>query len=614
MDVCEAEQVPRKGAITEEIPRPPLVPSEKNNAVSRRTRITREVPSRYKSSITSPSLSTNAVSRRSSSPNVTRTISSSSPLFSKRSISAERRRPSTPPSPPRPSTPNRDSLADIQSPATARKLVGGGRTTEGLWPSTMRSLCVSFQSDTFSLPVSKKEKPVTHDHTLKPSANLAHRQTETPLSQRKTTPERKRTPLRGRNASDQSENSRPLDNSHARTVDQRRWPSRTGGKLSGSALTRSMDLTDKPSRTGSSPLRGRGLSPSKKSPGRGLQKSQSEVASRLLFDEIGRGEYETCTGDDVSLRSFGPHKLGSSISSNSSERSSSTYRTGRSQSLPIPGSVRPPSPSKAPLLSSSPSRGMLSPSRTRPTTPFPSVNSVTSRSSCSSSVLSFIADVKKGRKGANHIEDAHQLRLLYNRYIQWRYINARADAALSIQQITAERTLYNVWFTTSELWDSVTMKRINLRELRQELKLNSVLNEQMIYLDDWALLEREHSSSLAGAIEALEACTLRLPVTGGARADSHTLKDAVCSALDVMQAMGSSVCSLLSRVEGMNGLVSELADVTAQERAVLDECGDLLASTAAMQVEENSLRTHLIQLKQALTDGVLRTSTIETSV
>lgn len=100
----------------------------------------------------------------------------------------------------------------------------------------------------------------------------------------------------------------------------------------------------------------------------------------------------------------------------------------------------------------------------------------------------------------------------------------------------------------------------------------------MVYLDDWALLEREHSSSLAGAIEALEACTLRLPVTGGARVficfdkvdrwtyilcyellltslkfcilqvDSNTLKEAVCSALDVMQAMGSSVCSLQSRV------------------------------------------------------------------
>lgn len=39
----------------------------------------------------------------------------------------------------------------------------------------------------------------------------------------------------------------------------------------------------------------------------------------------------------------------------------------------------------------------------------------------------------------------------------------------------------------------------------------------MAYLDEWALIEREHSNSLSGVIEDLEASTLRLPVTGGAR-------------------------------------------------------------------------------------------------
>lgn len=39
----------------------------------------------------------------------------------------------------------------------------------------------------------------------------------------------------------------------------------------------------------------------------------------------------------------------------------------------------------------------------------------------------------------------------------------------------------------------------------------------MAYLEDWSLLDREHSSSLSGAIEALKASTLRLPIVGGAR-------------------------------------------------------------------------------------------------
>ncbi|KAF8400497.1 hypothetical protein HHK36_013795 [Tetracentron sinense] len=81
------------------------------------------------------------------------------------------------------------------------------------------------------------------------------------------------------------------------------------------------------------------------------------------------------------------------------------------------------------------------------------------------------------------------------------------------------------------------------------------------------------------------------------------------------------------QVEEMHCLVSELADVVANERVMLDECGDLLASTLAMQVnpvtqlkyyllylevEENSLRTHLIQLKQALRKGEQPISVIKT--
>lgn len=104
----------------------------------------------------------------------------------------------------------------------------------------------------------------------------------------------------------------------------------------------------------------------------------------------------------------------------------------------------------------------------------------------------------------------------------------------------------------------------------------------MVSLEDWAALERDHVSSLVGAIADLEANTLRLPATGGTKvyiyiycyyceyswklnpedeeysyhlellflqADVESLKAAMSSALDVMQAMGSSIWSLLSKVK-----------------------------------------------------------------
>jgi hypothetical protein len=45
-----------------------------------------------------------------------------------------------------------------------------------------------------------------------------------------------------------------------------------------------------------------------------------------------------------------------------------------------------------------------------------------------------------------------------------------------------QRTLFNVWNATLELWDSVIRKRINLQQLKLELKLNSVLNDQVMPL------------------------------------------------------------------------------------------------------------------------------------
>ncbi|XVE63496.1 hypothetical protein DITRI_Ditri07aG0025000 [Diplodiscus trichospermus] len=626
MDVCESEQRLHKLAAVNTT-RPPLLSAEKNNAplITRRPR-TAESP-RYKS----PTPSTPSGPKRCPSPNLIRTTSTSSQLLQKRALSAERKRPATTSSPRSPSTPVHDSSMAVQTPS---RRLSTGRIPESLWPSTMRSLSVSFQSDTISIPVSKKEKekPVSNvslDRTLRPSSNVVHRQqSEKSTLSRKPTPERKRTPLKGKNAPDQSENAKPVDGLPSRLIDQHRWPSRVGVKLSSNSLNRSVDLGDnKIVKSSSTLVPGMGLSSPKRMMSDGLDKalpkSATDAARLLSLDEIGLVGPEAISIDDKSLRVSGPASL---LFANSLDKMTLTTHVAKSQSLTAPGS-QPQSPSRTSV-----SRG-VSPSRARPSTPSsrgvsptprtprgvsptprtprgvsPTPRGVSptqmwtstssSQSHSSTSVLSFIADFKKGRKSTSFIEDAHQLRLLYNRYLQWRFANAQAEAVLYIQKVTVEETLYNVWNATLSLWEAMIKKKINLQHLKLELKLDTVLNDQMGYLNNWALLERDHVSALAGAVEDLEACTLRLPVNGGARADIESLKAAICSAVDVMQVMGSSICSLLSKVEGINNLVSELAAITAQEKNMLTQCEDLLASTAAMQLQEYSLKSHLIQTKQ----------------
>ena len=459
MDVCEAEKGLQKHTAVE-TSRRPLVPAEKCNGVTGRPK-TREIRSRYKSP-TPPS--TPSGPRRYNSPNLTRTVPVPTHLAPKRAQSAERKRPSTPPSPPSLSTPARDSTTDMHS--SSRRM--SGRLQESLWPSTMRSLSVSFQSDTFSLPIGKREKPsVTHaayDRTLKPSSNVAHKQVETSAASRKPTLDRKRSPLKGKNGSDHSENSKPVEGLHARLIDQHRWPSRIGGKVSSNSLTKSMDLSDKPVKT--LPSSGIGVSllrrmPMSDSVNKLLARSASDAMTELLsFDESGSAGSEANPIDDNPLRVPEQPKP---FSLSSFDRMAAKNRTMRTHC--IPGS-RPASPNKTTALSSSISRGMVSPSSTRPSTPSrpstptrpptptrpstpTSARSITSPSrirlsspshqlTSSASVLGFIADFRKGKKSGNHIEDAHQLRLLYNRNLQWLYANARADDALYIQKETAE--------------------------------------------------------------------------------------------------------------------------------------------------------------------------------
>ncbi|KAK4415193.1 AUGMIN subunit [Sesamum alatum] len=526
--------------------------------------------------------------RRSSLPIASRTSSTSTVSVPKRAISTETKRPSSPSSrpSPSPSTPVQDTT--IETLLASRK-TATNKLPESLWPSTMRSLSVSFQSDTISVPVRKREKPISHtpsDRTLRPSSNVAEKG-ETPSSG-KPTPERKRSPLKGKQSADQLENSKPVDSLNARLLDQHRWPSITSGKIS-TSLNRS-DITDTMSlshiKIGTRSIRRLSLDALSKP----LHKSASDLLMLVSSDDSGKEISYGSILDDVSLRR---------PSSSSSDRTSLLNAAARAQLL-SPKS-RTPSPSVSRGISQSRSKVVnpdsrgSSPTRVRPSSP-------SRQPQNSASILSFIADVKDGNDAEN-VEDVHQLRLLYNRHLQWQYANAQTDAALHSQKVKAEKMLYNVWRTIADLCDSVEEKRSDLQQLRLRLKLYSVLDNQLTFLDEWASVERDHTNSLTWTIQDLQASTLRIPAAGGARADTKTVKAALCSAVDVMQALGSTLCSVLPQVEGMNYLVSELAKLAAHERAMLDEFESILGSTAALQVEEYSLRTHLLQMKQTWRNG-----------
>ncbi|CAD6210101.1 unnamed protein product [Miscanthus lutarioriparius] len=259
--------------------------------------------------------------------------------------------------------------------------------------------------------------------------------------------------------------------------------------------------------------------------------------------------------------------------------------SGRRSFSDSPMSPRLPGRSPSPCRGS---RGAASPSRGRSGEASPNGHMVQAPANAPS-IISFAAEVRRAKRGENRIEEAHRLRLLDNRHLQWRCINARTDATLLVQSFTAEKTLHSAWKEISRLRDNVSTKRSRLQLQKQKLKLFAILRGQMSYLEDWSHIEKHHSSALSAAIKALKASTLRLPVVDGAKADAQAVKEAVNSAVDVMHTTTSSICNLLSKVEGTSSVVSELAKLATQEQMLLDQSKDLLSTVAAIHVKTSSM-------------------------
>ncbi|KAK6149582.1 hypothetical protein DH2020_017107 [Rehmannia glutinosa] len=205
-------------------------------------------------------------------------------------------------------------------------------------------------------------------------------------------------------------------------------------------------------------------------------------------------------------------------------------------------------------------------------------------------------DARKGRKVSNHHEDVHSLKMLSNNYLQWRFANAKAEAALHAQKQEAEKKLCSLGGKISEIRENVKRKRNEFAVFRGIKTLTTIVDAQMPYLDDWSALEEDYLNSLSGTTHALLTSSVRLPVSAEVRADAGQLGEALISAIKVVESIGSHIQRFFQKAEEMDISISELARMVGGEKAHVEECGYLLSKTYSSQVKECSLRGTLMQL------------------
>ncbi|XP_047338233.1 QWRF motif-containing protein 3 [Impatiens glandulifera] len=208
--------------------------------------------------------------------------------------------------------------------------------------------------------------------------------------------------------------------------------------------------------------------------------------------------------------------------------------------------------------------------------------------------------IKKSSTSSNAVgvgDGVHHLRLLNNRLVQWRYVNAKCEVAKKNVANQAEMKLIHASASLFKLEQSVMQKRQQLAKQKMEMKLNYVLHSQIRLLECWGNIERQHISSISKIKESLHSVVCKLPLVEGATLDTNSATINLRQASDLSTSIMSLISTFSPEAEKSGPILWELAKVVTEEKLLLDEFLELYMTISKLEAHERSLRCNIIQMK-----------------
>ncbi|KAM1069867.1 hypothetical protein ACFX13_001785 [Malus domestica] len=190
-------------------------------------------------------------------------------------------------------------------------------------------------------------------------------------------------------------------------------------------------------------------------------------------------------------------------------------------------------------------------------------------------------------------EDFHRFRLLHNRLLQWRFANARAEAAKIAAQKSSQDKIFSVWLRTLKVRNFILDKRMHVQKLKHEIKVYQILNPQIILLNEWGKLDKKNQESVCRLVRKLSGISNTIPLVHDAEANVESLYESMTTAMAMMEGILGMVSKLLPQLEKVLYMVTELLIAQKQQR----ELENNLALVSALAEEEASVRAHLIQME-----------------
>ncbi|OMO98171.1 hypothetical protein COLO4_14100 [Corchorus olitorius] len=174
-------------------------------------------------------------------------------------------------------------------------------------------------------------------------------------------------------------------------------------------------------------------------------------------------------------------------------------------------------------------------------------------------------------------EEYHKFRVYYNRMLQWRFVNARAEVAMAAVKTDAEDKVFSVWLRVLKIRNSNLEKRILRQKLMHEIKLHQILGPQLNLLDEWVKLERKNYEAISRVIRKLSAILVKVPLTQDAKGDVESIYEAISAAVEVMDGIESTAIKIFSQpVEKMLYMVTELTSMLEQQKESLEELENVI--------------------------------------
>ncbi|XP_075485468.1 QWRF motif-containing protein 7 [Primulina tabacum] len=194
-------------------------------------------------------------------------------------------------------------------------------------------------------------------------------------------------------------------------------------------------------------------------------------------------------------------------------------------------------------------------------------------------------------------EEYHHFSVMYNRLLQWRFANARAEPSMAAVKKTSQKKLFSGYARISIIRNVIEEKRSQIQKLKHEIKLNHILNSEMSLLNEWSRLEAKNAEAVVRVSRKMSAASVCLPLLHDSKADAMSLYDAMSKAVGVMDTIEATISGMHLQAEKACFILLELAVVLKQQKQLHEELGNTINAVAAsLEVQEKSLRAHRIQL------------------